>query len=124
MYSTMHGLVSTNNWLKNYIELAKDTIKISPDDFGIPGLRNSLYAKDAESVLNNMHTINTNVAKYKVQLTAQGMTDQFAADLIAAEASIAADKQLQYEIASNRSNIAQANLGTLNALTVSTRVSI
>jgi hypothetical protein len=71
-----------------------------------------------------MHTINTNVAKYNVQLTAQGMTARFATDLIASEASIAADKQLQYEIASNRSNIAQANLGTFNALTVSTRVSI
>jgi hypothetical protein len=71
-----------------------------------------------------MHTINTNVAKYNVQLTAQGMTARFATDLIASEASIAADKQLQYEIASNRSNIAQANLGTLNALTVSIRVSI
>jgi len=63
-----------------------------------------------------MHTVNTNVIKFKTVLTAQGLTDELQARLVSDAQSIADDKQQQYEISTNRKAILQSNVGSLNAL--------
>jgi len=116
LYNTMNGLIDPINKLTGYIELAEDTIKISPVDFGLSELRKGIIAKDAESVIKSLHTINVNVIKYNDILTQQGFTAELGAKFTAAIVSVADDKQKQYEITSHRKGLVQNNLSLLNDL--------
>jgi len=61
-----------------------------------------------------MHTVNSNVVKYKPILVQQGLTDELQARLVTDAESIANDRQKRYEIQTNRKAILQNNVGVLN----------
>ena len=116
LYTTMDSMISPVNYLTGYIEMAQETLKISPADFGLKALRKGINTRDAENVIKNLHTINTNIRKHQAILTEQGLSEDLTARFITAYASIATDKQIQYKIISNRKNTVQKNLGMLNEL--------
>lgn len=116
LYTTLDSMISPANYLTGYIEMAQESLKISPADFGLKALRKGINTRDAESVIKNLHTINTNIKKYKAILAEQGLSEELTAKFLTAYASIATDKQMQYKIISNRKNIVQKNLGLLNEL--------
>lgn len=116
MHTTTRNLTEQLDWLKGYIQLAGSGINISVKDFGIPLVREATNKLDIEGVLKGMHTVNTNVVKFKTILAAQGLTDEFQKRLQADTDSIANDKQKQFEIQTNRKAILQNNVVFLNAL--------
>lgn len=116
LYTTLDIMISPANYLTGYIEMAQESLKISPADFGLKALRKGINTRDAESVIKNLHTINTNIKKYKTILTEQGLSEELTVKFLTAYTSIATDKQIQYKIISNRKNIVQKNLGLLNEL--------
>jgi len=116
LYATMDGLLDPMRRLTGYINLSKSAVTISVADFGFTPLRAAINSRDAEGTFKSLQAINANVVKFKDVLMEQGLTEEFAAGLIAAAASIAADKQKQYEIESKRKNLLQANIGLFNDL--------
>lgn len=79
-------------------------------------MRKGINTRDAEGALKSLHTVNANIAKFNDILSAQGLTEGLSNAFVAASASIAADKQMQYEIVSNRKTIVQNNIALFNAL--------
>lgn len=116
LYTTLDSMISPANYLTGYIEMAQESLKITSADFGLKALRKGINTRDAESVIKNLHTINTNIKKYKTILTEQGLSEELTVKFLTAYASVATDKQIQYKIISNRKNIVQKNLGLLNEL--------
>jgi hypothetical protein len=116
LYATMDGLIEPMRHLTGYINLSKSAVTISVADFGFTPLRAAINSRDAEGAFKSLQAINANVAKFKAVLIEQGLTEEFAAALIAAAASITEDKQKQYEIDAKRRNLLQANIGLFNDL--------
>jgi hypothetical protein len=112
----MDNLIDPINHLKGYVDLSGITLNVSFADFGLSALRDGIRGRDAESVIKNLHTVITNIEKFKEPLTAEGLSESLIARFVAARSSVAADKQKQYEILINRKNIVQTNLGSLNEL--------
>ena len=65
----MDSMISPINYLTGYIDMAQESLKVSPDDFGLKALRTGLNTRDAESVIKNLHTINMNLIKHNSILT-------------------------------------------------------
>ena len=116
LYTTMDGLIDPINRVTGYLKLAKSGLKISGADFGFTDLRKNINSKNAEGVIANLRTVNTNLTKNAAVLSEQGLTPELAARFTDASASIAADNQKQYEIMSRRANIVQNNIGLFNSL--------
>jgi hypothetical protein len=116
IYSSMDDLKPAINHLSGYIDMAMEELKLSPADFGLTDLRNGINKRDAESVIKNLHLVNTEIAKYIDILTPKGLNEKLIAKFSAAHTSISADKQRKYEITSNRKSVVQNNLGILNDL--------
>lgn len=116
LYGTLDGLINPINRLSGYVKMAKESLKISPADFGLTLLRKGINSKDAESVLKNLHLVISNINRNKGILTEQGLQDELIALFTDAAISISADKQNQYEITSNRKAIVQNNVGIFNNL--------
>lgn len=116
IYATLDGLIDATNRLTGYITLSQANQTISVIDFGIKYLRKSIVARDVEGVIQSLHTILGNITKYKETLAAQGLTDDLTARFANAAATIANDKQKQYEIIANRKSIVQNNLTLFNDL--------
>ncbi len=116
LHGTMDGLLESVRHLTGYIKLAKSGISIPIEDFGFAPLRNAINAKDAEGTFKSLQFVNTNVAKFKEALAAKGLSEEFVAGLISTAASIAADKQLQYEYDTKASALLQSNVGGFNEL--------
>jgi len=116
LHTSMEAILEPLKWVKGYIEMAGSNISISVKDFGIIEARKSVEKQDIEGVLKGMHTVNTNIVKFKTILSAQGLTDELQKRLQADTDSIANDKQKQYEIQTNRKAILQNNVVFLNAL--------
>lgn len=116
LYATMAGLVKPLNYLSGYLALSKGSLKISDTDFGLIRLRKSINIKDVEGVLANLHVVIANVTTYKAALMEKGLTEEMITGLNLASQSLAADKQQQYEIMSNRKSIVQNNISLLNGV--------
>lgn len=116
MHACMDGLSESLNWIKGYIDMAGSAMTISIQDFGITDTRKAINTSDIEGVLKGMHTINTNIVKYKVQLVEQGLSEELEQSLIADAASIESDRLRQYTISTNRKTILQDNVEFLNEL--------
>lgn len=112
--ATMGGLTDSINRISGYIKLAKAELNITDAGFGLPALRKSIDKNDVEGAIANLHIVLANINTYKAPLAAQGLTDEFISGLTAASQSMAADKQQQYEITSNRRSIVQNNVSLLN----------
>jgi len=112
--ATMAGLIDPINRISGYIKLAKADLNFTDASFGLSALRKSIEKNDVEGAIANLHIVLANINTYKAQLAAQGLTDEFIGGLTAAWQSMAADKQQQYEIISNRRSIVQNNVSLLN----------
>ena len=116
MFSTMSDLLSPIQYLKGYLLMANGRINLSAADFGLIDLRKGINARDPERVIDRLRDVNKNVDKYKEILTEQGLTDSLQAKFTRACKSIAADRNLQYELFTSRKAIVQGNIGTFNSL--------
>lgn len=116
LYASMDGLLDLINRLSGYITLAQPGINISENDFGFTQLRKSINAKDAEGVINSLYIVSGNITKYRTILGEQGLADELCEQFVSSATAIANDKQLQYEISSNRKSIAHGNLALFNGL--------
>jgi len=79
-------------------------------------LRKAINTKDAEGVFKCLKFVNDNVAKFKDVLVVKGLSEEFVNELITTAASIAADKQLQYEYDIKATALLQSNIGGFNEL--------
>ena len=95
MRETFRVLIDLVNRLTGYITLARLEQTISVTDFGIKYLRKSIADHDAEGVIQALHTIIGNISKYKVELQAQGMSDENISRFTDILSSVANDKQKQ-----------------------------
>jgi hypothetical protein len=116
MYTTLDSLIAPINYVEGYLELAKKTVPLSSTDFGLSPLRKSVRSRDVESVLKLLHTVETNLTKYKSDLEAKGLTETLAAKFTEAGTLLATDKNKKYELVSTRMALVQNNLGVLNDL--------
>lgn len=116
LYESMEQIASRINFLATYLKLSKKELKLSDTDFGISALRKALRKEDVEAVVDNLKIVLTHTKKYSTVLQAHGMSSSFEAELDAMGAKIAADRQTQYELLSNRKNIVQNNIQKLNEL--------
>ena len=114
--NTMNTLIDPINRVTGYLNLAKATLNITPASFGFAALRKSIENHDVEGVIANLHIVLANIHTYKAPLAEQGLTDKMIDVLTAAFNSLAADKQQQIEITSNRRTIVQNNVSLLNEL--------
>jgi len=112
--ATMGSLIGSINRISGYIKLGKAELDFTDAGFGLSALRKSIEKNDVEGAIANLHIILANINTYKTILAAQGLTDEFISNLTAASQSLAADKQQQYEITSNRRSIVQNNISLLN----------
>lgn len=103
------------NKVQSYLMLSK-SITISPADFGITATRRSINSKDIESILNNLKTLNTNIAKYREALQAEGMSDALVDKILLLTQNVDQNKQMQYQIISNRRLRVQDNISQINDL--------
>jgi len=116
MHTCMESMLEPLKWVKGYIELAGTGINISAKDFGLIDTRKSVEKQDIEGVIKGMHTVNSNIEKYKSILVEQGLSDELQTRLLSDAQSIADDRQKQYELVTNRKALLQNNVGLLNAL--------
>ena len=116
LFATMAGLIDPINRVTGYIDLTADTLKVSATDFGLTQLRKGINAKDIENVIKSLHLVNASITKYKTELTAQGLSEELANKFVTPAVSIAADKEAQYEILTNRKAIVQNNVSVCNNL--------
>ena len=116
LYLSMDNLLTSVDYLKGYLQLAGSTIPVSAKNFGLNTIRTAIGSRDAEKVLNDLHSIIVNCEKYQIQLTETGLSDTFITDLKTTYSSINSNKQKQYEIVSNRKARVQSNISTLNDL--------
>ena len=116
LHASLDGLINPINHLKGYLLLSKEMKGVTAKDFGLVALRKSIRNKDAEAAMDCLHTVNTNIAKYKTELTAKGLNDALIATFAAAAKTINDDNQRQYTILKNRQDIVQNNVGLLNNL--------
>jgi hypothetical protein len=116
IHSGMNVLQDYVNHLGGYLEMAGGSIDLSAADFGLSELRKGIHHTDPEKVLDRLKDVNKNVVKYKAALAEQGFTDALQAKLVEVYTSLNADRQLQYQILTNRKALVQSNVGTLNDL--------
>ncbi len=116
LHSGMDVLLNDVKHLEGYLKMAGSSIHLSNTDFGLSGLRKGINHTDPEKVLDCLKDVNKNVAKYKSELAEQGFTDLFQAKLLEVYTSLNTDRQLQYQILTNRKALVQSNVGILNKL--------
>jgi len=115
-YSVLDGLIDPINRVEGYIALAGKKVPLSPTDFGLALLRKSARSRDVENVLSQLRIVNSNIGKYRTELTETGLTDALAAVFIDAVTTLSDDKKRSYELISNRAALVQNNMGMLNDL--------
>ena len=116
MFNTMNNLSDTVNRVSTYIRLTSGELNLTDKEFGLVNIRSSIARKDSESVIDNLHVILANIAKYKEQLTRQGLTEELISKFTDALATLDADKKKQYEMIIHRKAVVQDNLGLFNGL--------
>lgn len=116
LYKRIDELITPINFLTGYINMANGQLKLSPADFGLATLRKGIASKDVESVIRSLQTVNANIAKHKSILAQQGLKDELVDRFTDDAIQIAAGKQNQYEMLSNRKNLVQTNQALLNEL--------
>jgi hypothetical protein len=116
LYATMDGLLGTTRRIDGYLKLAKSSVPVSPAKFGLTELRKRLHTKDAEGVLRNLQLVMANIKKFREPLAAEGLTEEFEAQLATAHDTVAQDNKRQFEIVSERKALVQDNLEAFNSL--------
>lgn len=114
--ATINGLTNPLARVSGYLKLADASLKISDAGFGLSAVRKCIDKNDVEGVISTLHVVLENINTYRAPLAAQGLTDEFIRSLNDVSQSLAADKQQQYEITSNRRSIVQNNISVFNAV--------
>ena len=115
-YSTLNAMIEPINHVEGYLQLASKTVPISASDFGTVQLRKSIRKHDVENVLMQLRTVNANLAKYKNELMAKGLTDTLMAKFAEGATLLADDKKKKFAVISNRAALVQNNQSLLNEL--------
>ena len=102
--------------IEGYLKLAKKDVKITPSAFGLTQLRKSYYKHDIEAVLNGIKIVAGNIQNYSAALEAKGMPVTTVKSLQDLQTALAANKQKQFEIKTNRAELVQNNIQLLNNL--------
>jgi len=97
--------------LTGYLELGKDTIRVSAADFGLTALRKSIRLKDAEGVMAALNLVIANISNYRAALNQQGFTEELLQRFTITKALIGENKQNQYITLSDRKLAVQENTG-------------
>jgi hypothetical protein len=116
LHTTINSLIAPINHLTGYVNMSNEKLKITPESYGLSALRASIHSLDPEGVMQNLNLVIGNNKKYAEVLAEKGFKPELAARFTDAASSIAADKQAQYEMISNRKLIVQNNMGLLNTL--------
>lgn len=114
--ATIKGLIKPMDVVSGYLKLAKADLKITDATFGLTAVRKAIDKNDVEGVVDTIHVVLSNIAAYKAPLAAKGLTDEFIEGLKGASLSLAADRQQQMEMTSNRRSIVQNNISVFNAV--------
>jgi len=113
---TLDNVLVSGKRLKGYVKMAGPSIPVVVNDFGFSPLFKAIKSRKTADVIDQLHTVTSNMLKYKDILAVQGLTDGFVTRFLADESSIANDKQKQYEIKMTRKAIIQNNIVFFNAL--------
>jgi len=116
IYATLDSLITPINYTEGYLNLAGKTVPITATDFGLTSLRKSARSRDVESVLKLLRTVEGNLAKYKTELEAKGLTEALVLKFAETGTLLANDRNKKYELVSKRMALVQNNLGMLNDL--------
>lgn len=116
IYATLDSLITPINYIEGYLNLAGKTVPITAADFGLTSLRKSARSRDVESVLKLLRTVEGNLARYKTELEAKGLTEALVLKFAETGALLADDRNKKYELVSKRMALVQNNLGMLNDL--------
>lgn len=116
LYLELDKLVDPINRLRGYLGISDAGLAVNAADFGLTDLRRSITSRDAEKAIRSLHLVNANIAKYKDQLMARGLTEELIGQFVTAADTIAKVKQNQYEILIKRKSIVQSNMALLNSL--------
>ena len=116
LHKTIDSLNGPIKHLTGYINMSNGALKITPEGYGLAALRKCIRAKDPEGVMQNLNLVISNNKKYADVLAEKGFKPELAVCFTDSAVAIAADKQAQYEMMSNRKLIVQNNMGLLNAL--------
>lgn len=115
LHGYMDALAGPINRVSGYLSLAKPSLNITPNEFGLTQLRKSIATRNAEATLNGLRTVNANLLRYNTELSAQGLTPELTSKFTAASAPIEAENKKQYEILSKRKGIVQNNINLFNS---------
>jgi hypothetical protein len=116
IYATLDSLITPINYIEGYLNLAGKTVPITAADFGLTSLRKSARSRDVESVLKLLRAVEGNLAKYKTELEAKGLTEALVLKFAETGTLLADDRNKKYELVSKRMALVQNNLGMLNDL--------
>jgi len=116
LYATINGLTNPLNRLSSYITMAKTSIPINADGFGLTDLREDISANNAAGVIDDLQVVTGNVKKYKDVLMPLGLSQELITRFDSDLASISNDKQLQYEIKLGRTNASKGKIALFNGL--------
>jgi hypothetical protein len=116
LYQTMDSLLDPVAKLRGYLSLAKDSVGVSPKDFGLTLLSRKITDRDAEGVRQNLIVVGSYIKKYIEPLMAVGLNNKTIEQFEAAVSAITNDNQLQFDILNKRKAIVQKNNKILNEL--------
>jgi len=102
--------------MEGYLKLMINGSGITTSAFGLTTLRRSLNKGDIEAILKDLKVLTSNVQNQLTPLQAKGMPQAMPQTLLDMHNSLAATRQKQLEIKSNRAAIVQNNMKTLNDL--------
>lgn len=113
---SLNDLATQINFLATYLKMSHKVLKLTATDFGISQIRRTIHKADFEAVFENLKIVFAHTKDHSDVLQANGMSTDFVTKLETLYAKIAADRQTQFELLSNRKNIVQNNMHKLNEL--------
>jgi hypothetical protein len=116
LYANMDKFADLLDRLTGYIKLSKKAIPLTVKDFGITSLKYKIRNRNVEGSLTDFMQVSKNIEIYNELLAEQGLTEGLIAEFKALIAEINADNIKQFEIASDRRRLSEANINLLNAL--------
>ncbi len=116
MYFTLGQLSDPISHLSGYLKLANSQLNLTSTDFGITHLRRCITKRDVEGAMKGLQTIIEKISRHREPLYALGLSDDLVKKFTDAADLIAADKQKQYDIITNRRMIVESNIALLNGL--------
>ena len=116
LYALMDEMVPSMNYLIGYVELAGDTIPLSPADFGLTELRRGVRKRDPENVMKAVRIVDHHIARYRAELEAVMGGENVVDEFLSIGKKIDRFLLERHRIRSNRMAVAMGNMDKLNGL--------